>query len=722
MPPISRAPGLLRKPRLEEGDSFRAQSRPHPDRSLSAAVAGNGRKAMVIGYALSLSRTPFRMAGRRAEGSGDPGSVFTEGLAGDFPEYAREEDAARRLAARMRNTDPPETGPSLWVLCPEEGTEPWDAFPVPSASDPGRPILIALPRGHADTAWRAGLPREAALAVFGFPFPEPFYESRLVELDVPLGASAEALGTVLGFFRSSLGKSVWVRPPGSPMLLAPLSALAFCAAYLETAAQGLKPRDADACIRGKILAQGRGPFAFADRLGPAALLSDIRALPRPWLARNPEAGLIIAELESMLGSQGGGPDRPLPFLERKRLGTEVKTGSPFAQGERLCRNLIARLSGWIGELGWDTDPADLEYGFTEGLGWREAPVRMAAELGSRSGPGFPAIEDARRQSLGALHRIWANPGMTLWDARDGIAFLELHDDRSCLGASAIYGIKRALADGTERFSGILVGSWQRQFSLGADIAQVLFELANQEWENVAGAITAMQEAHQAIKYSPIPIVAHIQGLSLGGGCELAMHCAEVCAGAGVALGLPEARIGLIPAGGGLKELVSRAARSGTHRERLEKLRRYFVTAALGRLAHSPAASVESGLLDQGWALPDGPGLKPSRDLLIRLRKGFRPRARSKIPWGFGQEALEVLAGEMESWRRARIAIPARQWAAAERIAKVMTLEGAVGEREIEEERILELERKYALLGLRTRSAMEGISETIQGGRGHGRSG
>jgi 3-hydroxyacyl-CoA dehydrogenase len=169
-----------------------------------------------------------------------------------------------------------------------------------------------------------------------------------------------------------------------------------------------------------------------------------------------------------------------------------------------------------------------------------------------------------------------NAGASLVDLGDGVLCLEFHSKLNVLGEDAGEMIRAALEETGRGFGALVIANQGEHFSAGADLAAVLRAAQESQWEELDAAVRRFQQANMALKYAPVAVVAAPFGLALGGGCEVVLHAARVQASAETYMGLVETGVGLIPAGGGSKEmlirlgnaqaafdLISNAARSGS---------------------------------------------------------------------------------------------------------------------------------------------------------------
>jgi 3-hydroxyacyl-CoA dehydrogenase len=154
--------------------------------------------------------------------------------------------------------------------------------------------------------------------------------------------------------------------------------------------------------------------------------------------------------------------------------------------------------------------------------------------------------------------IKKNAGASLIDLGEGVVCLEFHSKMNTIGADTVQMIHAGLKTLNEGFDAMVIGNQAANFCVGANLMMVLMTIQEGEWGDLHRAVRAFQNANMALKYAPKPVVAAPFGLTLGGGTELILHATRVRAAAETYLGLVEAGVGLIPAGGGTKEMLVRA--------------------------------------------------------------------------------------------------------------------------------------------------------------------
>lgn len=161
-------------------------------------------------------------------------------------------------------------------------------------------------------------------------------------------------------------------------------------------------------------------------------------------------------------------------------------------------------------------------------------------------------------ALKANNRVVRDNGSAaLIDLGDGIACVEFHTKMNSIDEGIIEMMRYAVTEGQRQFRALVLGNEAADFSAGANLFLVLMGARQGEWQMLENAINGLQQAHLMLKYSPIPVVAAPAGRALGGGCEIIMHSQHARAAAESYIGLVEVGVGLIPAGGGCKELLLR---------------------------------------------------------------------------------------------------------------------------------------------------------------------
>ena len=168
-------------------------------------------------------------------------------------------------------------------------------------------------------------------------------------------------------------------------------------------------------------------------------------------------------------------------------------------------------------------------------------------------PGVLLLSEIKR----ARKVVKSNAGASLIDLRDGVLCLEFHSKMNALGDDMVEVLHAAFDETSRGFEALVIANQGENFSVGANLARVLLAAQKGEWDELDAAVRRFQQANLAIKYAAKPVVAAPFGMTLGGGCEIAVHAGRVQASAESYMGLVEVGVGLIPAGGGSKEMLLR---------------------------------------------------------------------------------------------------------------------------------------------------------------------
>jgi 3-hydroxyacyl-CoA dehydrogenase len=195
--------------------------------------------------------------------------------------------------------------------------------------------------------------------------------------------------------------------------------------------------------------------------------------------------------------------------------------------------------------------------------------------------------------------IRSNPGASLIDLGDGVACVEFHSKMNSLGTDTVQMLNFALDEVEKNFKGLVVGNQGGNFSAGANIMMLLLAAQEEEWDDINMVVSALQRTVMRMRYSPRPVVTAPYGLTLGGGCEIAMHGNRVQAAAETYIGLVEVGVGLIPAGGGTKEMTMRAmdaAAAVPDADPLAFLKKTFEMIGMGKVATSAQEARAWGFL------------------------------------------------------------------------------------------------------------------------------
>ena len=205
-------------------------------------------------------------------------------------------------------------------------------------------------------------------------------------------------------------------------------------------------------------------------------------------------------------------------------------------------------------------------------------------LGERFAHGETAYED---------------DSVRLWHDGGGIGVLSFKSKMNTVGDGVLAGVQKAIDIAEQQFQGLVVWQTKEPFSAGADLSGVLASLQEGRIEDFRTMIGQFQATSMRIKYAQIPVVAAVRGMALGGGCEFQMHAARTVFALESYIGLVEAGVGLLPAGGGLKEIAVRVGLNSPNGDVHAGLKPYFEAVAMGKVSGSALEAKELKLAREG---------------------------------------------------------------------------------------------------------------------------
>ena len=208
---------------------------------------------------------------------------------------------------------------------------------------------------------------------------------------------------------------------------------------------------------------------------------------------------------------------------------------------------------------------------------------------------FIILNNIRKSS-----EVFKNSGCVVEDLGDGILNLEFQSKMNTIGGDVLAGLNKAIDIAEKDFEGLVVGNQGANFSVGANIGMIFMMAVEQEYEELNMAIKYFQDSVMRLRYSSIPTVVAPHGMTLGGGCEMTLHADRVVAAAESYIGLVEFGVGVIPGGGGSKEMALRAS-DLFHKNDVELnvLQEYFLTIGMAKVSTSAYEAYDLGILEKG---------------------------------------------------------------------------------------------------------------------------
>jgi len=373
-------------------------------------------------------------------------------------------------------------------------------------------------------------------------------------------------------------------------------------------------------------------------------------------------------------------------------------------------------------------PADVDRAMQAGFNWEMGPFAMAAAVGKGEAPPI---------AKATTHKIvYGNPGCSLIDVGDDIALLELHSPKNAIGDDVVSLVAQTLASGSEavrNFRGFVIGSSASDFSVGANLMLLLLAMQEGEWDEVELAVRAFQLMTAAVKFCPRPVVVAPFNLCLGGGAEISLHATRRQPHAELYMGLVESGVGLVPAGGGTKEMALRATDAARLASRLDPvgnavkfaqsgdyqraLRQGFETMALAKVSTSAAEARRYDFLgpkDQITMNRDRL-LDDARDAAKTMAEdGYAPPQPRSIPAG-GEAALANLKLGIHLMRQAEY-ISDHDAKVATHLARILCGGSVTPGTLVTERELLDLEREAFLSLCGERKTQERIAHTLKTGK------
>lgn len=350
----------------------------------------------------------------------------------------------------------------------------------------------------------------------------------------------------------------------------------------------------------------------------------------------------------------------------------------------------------------------------------EDGVRKYYDLTTKTYQPIPGLDEfILLDNIRATNVVWENSGATLFDIGDGVLNLEFHTKMNTLGGDVIQAINKSIAIAEENHRGLVIANEGANFSAGANLALLLMYAIDQEYDEIDLMIRTFQNTMMRARYSSVPVVVAPHGLSLGGGCELTLHGDRVQASAELYTGLVEFGVGLIPAGGGTKELTLRVAESVEDGDILTNaFRNAFLTIGMAKVSTSAYEAFDLGILRRG----DGVSVNKSRQiadakaLVLELADaGYtQPKMRTDIKV-LGKQILGMFYAGGNSMHAGNY-ISEHDLLISKKLAWIMAGGDLSAPTEVSEQYLLDLEREAFLSLTGERKTLERIQHMLQTGK------
>ena len=351
---------------------------------------------------------------------------------------------------------------------------------------------------------------------------------------------------------------------------------------------------------------------------------------------------------------------------------------------------------------------DVDNAMRWGFGWELGPFETLKRLGSES----------TRIATPSKSVVKKNAGASLVDLGDGVLCVEFHSKMNAIGGDTIQMLQAGVKEASANFAALVVGNDAVNFSAGANLMLLLLESQEGNWDEVDLMVRAFQGATMALKYTDVPVVVAPAGLALGGGCEIALHADRVQAAAETYIGLVEVGVGLIPAGGGTKEMLARAMEGAApSADPLPLVQRVFETIGFAKVSTSGSDAKRLGYLR------DADGITMNRDHLKRDAKAIalgrvpayvRPQPRTAIRVGGRSLFATLKLGVHLAWRGGRISD--HDALIGRKLAWILAGGDLPHAGALTEQQVLDLEREAFLSLCGERKTQERIAHTLKTGK------
>ena len=316
--------------------------------------------------------------------------------------------------------------------------------------------------------------------------------------------------------------------------------------------------------------------------------------------------------------------------------------------------------------------------------------------------------------------VFKNNGVVVEDLGDGILNVEFQSKMNTIGGDVLAGLNKAVDIAEKDFDGLVVGNQAANFSVGANIGMIFMMAVEQEYDELNAAIKYFQDTVMRMRYSSIPTVVAPHGMTLGGGCELSLHADMVVAAAETYIGLVEFGVGVIPGGGGSKEMTLRAADTFHKNDvELNVLQEYFLTIGMAKVATSAYEAYDTGILQKGKDI-----VVVNKDRQLATAKAYarlmadrgytKPIQRTDIKV-LGKQALGMFLVGTDSMEAGRY-ISEHDKKIANKLAYVMAGGDLSEPQHVSEQYLLDLEREAFLSLCTERKTLERIEHMLKKGK------
>ncbi|WP_271784001.1 3-hydroxyacyl-CoA dehydrogenase/enoyl-CoA hydratase family protein [Aquimarina algiphila] len=318
------------------------------------------------------------------------------------------------------------------------------------------------------------------------------------------------------------------------------------------------------------------------------------------------------------------------------------------------------------------------------------------------------------------NEVFKNSGVVVEDLGDGILNLEFQSKMNTIGGDVLAGLNKAIDIAEKDFQGLVVGNQAANFSVGANIGMIFMMAVEQEYDELNMAIKYFQDSMMRMRYSAIPTIAAPHGMALGGGCEISLHADKVVAAAETYMGLVEFGVGVIPGGGGSKEMALRAADTFKKDDiELNVLQEHFLTIGMAKVSTSAYEAFDTNLLQKGKDIvvvnKDRQIATAKAHAKLIAEQGYTQPVRRKDIKVLGKQALGMFLVGTDSMEASKY-ISEHDHKIANKLGYVMAGGDLSEPTLVTEQYLLDLEREAFLSLCTERKTLERIEHMLKKGK------
>jgi 3-hydroxyacyl-CoA dehydrogenase len=399
-------------------------------------------------------------------------------------------------------------------------------------------------------------------------------------------------------------------------------------------------------------------------------------------------------------------------------------------------------------FGWEHGPFQIwdAIGLEEGLAIMkdegQEPAAWVSEMAASDIKSFYSVKDGAtyfydipKQSLEKVpgqdsfiildnirksNEVFKNSGVVIEDLGEGILNVEFQSKMNTIGGDVLAGLNKAIDLAEKDFQGLVVGNQAPNFSVGANIGMIFMMAVEQEYDELNMAIKMFQDTMMRMRYSAIPTVSAPHGMTLGGGCELSLHADKVIAAAETYIGLVEFGVGVIPGGGGSKELALRASDTFKKNDvELNVLQEYFLTIGMAKVSTSAYEAFDLGILQKGKDLvvvnKDRQIATAKAHAKLMAEAGYTQPVRRKDVKVLGKQALGMFLVGTDAMEASHY-ISEHDHKIANKLAYVMAGGDLSEPTMVSEQYLLDIEREAFLSLCTERKTLERIQHMLKTGK------